>query len=86
MYKKKLETLKKKMMDEQDSNSKLVERRKGEHVQYGSEIQLFHIDSQTYVCAKKTTADLEKTCNKVELVEKPTAGIYFKILPRYKYR
>jgi Inositol 1,4,5-trisphosphate/ryanodine receptor len=85
-YKKKLALLKKKMLDEEETNRKLVERRLGEFVQYGSEIQLFHIDSESYLCAKKTCAELEKTCNKVELVEKPSPAIYFKILPRYKYR
>lgn len=85
-YKKKLTQLKKKMADEEDTNKKLVERRKGEFVTYGSEIQLFHVDSETYLCAKKTCADIEKTCNKVELIDKPSSAIYFKILPRYKYR
>ena len=64
----------------------MLERRKGEFVTYGSEIQLYHEDSHMYLCGKKTCADIEKTCNKVELVEKLSAAIYFKILPRYKYR
>jgi len=74
------------MQDEEDTNKKLVERRIGEYVQYGSEIQLFHIDSDSYLCAKKTCAEIEKTCNRVELIEKPSPAIYFKILPRYKFR
>ena len=63
-----------------------MERRKGENVTYGSEIQLFHVDSASFICVKKTSADLERTCNKVELVDRPSKGIYFKIMPRYKYR
>jgi hypothetical protein len=78
--------LKKKMLDEEDTNRKLVERRRGEFVTYGSEIQMYHVDSESYLCAKKTCADVEKTCNKVELIEKQSQAIYFKILPRYKYR
>ena len=74
------------MQDEEDTNRKLVERRHGEYVQYGSEIQLLHVDSDSYLCAKKTCAEHEKTCNKVELQDKPSPAIYFKILPRYKYR
>ena len=85
-YKKKLAGLKKKMLDEEDSNNKLVERRKGENVTYGSEIQLYHVDSSSFICVKKTSADMERTCNKVELVDRPSKGIYFKIMPRYKYR
>jgi|LauGreDrversion4_2_1035121.scaffolds.fasta_scaffold61767_1 hypothetical protein len=37
-YKKKLAQLKKKMLDEIDTNDKVLERRKGEFVTYGSEI------------------------------------------------
>jgi hypothetical protein len=74
------------MVEEEESNKKLVERRMGEHVTYGSEIQLFHVDSESYICTKKTSADLERTCNRVILVDKPSAGINFKIMPRYKYR
>jgi len=39
-----------------------------------------------YLCGRKTCADIEKTCNKVELVEKLSSAIFFKIMPRYKYR
>lgn len=85
-YKKKLAQLKKKMTDEEETNRKLVERRTGEYVTYGSEIQMLHIDSESYLSAKTTCADIEKTCNKVELIDKPSQSIYFKILPRYKYR
>jgi hypothetical protein len=85
-YKKKIALLKKKMLDEEDTNRKHVERRRGEFVTYGSEIQMYHVDSESYLCAKKTCADVEKTCNKVELIEKQSQAIYFKILPRYKYR
>jgi hypothetical protein len=85
-YKKKLLQLKKKMADEEDTNAKMVERLAGEFVTYGSEIQLFHVDSEAYLVSKKTCADIEKTCNKIELVDKPSQAIYFKILPRYKYR
>jgi hypothetical protein len=85
-YKKKIALLKKKMLDEEDTNRKHVERRRGEFVTYGSEIQLYHVDSESYLCAKKTCAEVEKTCNKVELIEKQSQAIYFKILPRYKYR
>ena len=64
----------------------MVDRRKGEFVTYGSEIQLYHVDSDSYLSAKKTCAVLEKTCNLVELAERPSKSIFFKILPRYKYR
>jgi hypothetical protein len=74
------------MEDEEDTNLKTIERRRGEFLTYGSEIQIFHVDSESYLCAKKTCAELEKTCNKVELLNKPSQAIYFKILPRYKYR
>lgn len=56
------------MLDEEDTNTKIVERRRGEFVTYGSEIQLYHVDSEAYLCARKSCAEVEKTCNKVELI------------------
>jgi hypothetical protein len=44
-YKKRLLQLRKKMLDEEEANRRLVERRRGENVTYGSEIQLYHVDS-----------------------------------------
>lgn len=74
------------MLDEEDSNKKLVERMKQEYITYGSVIQMVHIESESYLCAKKICAEVDKTCNKVELIDKPSQAIYFKIMPRYKYR
>jgi hypothetical protein len=74
------------MLDEEDTNRKHVERRRGEFVTSGSEIQMYHVDSESYLCAKKICANVEKTCNKVKLIEKPSLAIFFKILTRYKYR
>lgn len=67
-------------------NSKILERRMGEIVTYGQEIQLLHCDSQTFISAKKMCADIDKSCNKVELQDHGSSSIYFKVMPRYKYR
>lgn len=47
---------------------------------------MVHIESESYLCAKKICAEIDKTCNKIELIDKPSQAIYFKIMPRYKYR
>lgn len=57
-----------------------------EYVAYGNEIQLLHVDSNSFITAKKGCADIDKSCNKVELDDRGSQGIYFKIMPRYKYR
>ena len=44
------------------------------------------MDSRSYVRVKKTSADLERTCNKVVLIDRPSSSIFFKIMPRYKFR
>ena len=67
-------------------NAKILERRKGEIVTYGQEIQLLHCDSETFITSKKMCAEVDKSCNKVELSDHGSSSIYFKVMPRYKYR
>jgi len=31
-------------------------------------------------------AEIDKSCNKVELSDHGSSSIYFKVMPRYKYR
>lgn len=65
---------------------KLVERKKGEFVAFGNEIQLFHCDSQSFMKSKKLCADVDKSCNKVMVMKQGASSFYFKVLPRYKHR
>jgi len=45
-----------------------------------------HADSGSFLKAKKICAEIDKSCNKVELSDHGSKSIYFKVLPRYKYR
>ena len=55
------------LINQNQIKSKLIEQ---ERVAYGNEIQLFHADSHSYLTAKKSGANYDKSCNKVELTEK----------------
>ena len=59
--------LKKKLQEEISTNKKIFERRRGELVQYGNEIQLLHYDSHSFLEGSKNCADLDKSCNMVRL-------------------
>lgn len=67
-------------------NLRIRERKRGELVTYGQEIQLLHADSESFITAKKICAEIDKSCNKVELLDHGSKYIYFKVLPRFKYR
>jgi hypothetical protein len=92
---KKLREKEAKVMEEEEINKKQVHLKNSEFVAYGNEIQLMHVDSKCkdifiisigYLTAKKGCADVDKSCNKIELIDRGSQGIYFKIQPRYKYR
>ena len=44
---------------------------------------LFHLG---FVSALKVVADFDRSCNRVEIADQPSSSVYFKILPRYKFR
>lgn len=52
-YKKKIQVLEKKLMDEEVQNQRIIQSRKGEFVEYGNIIQLLHVESQCYIQATK---------------------------------
>ena len=60
--------------------------RKGELIEYGNEIQLFHVDSNCFIGATKMCADEDNSCNKVELTIYGTKAVYFKALGGFKYK
>ncbi len=52
--------LTKKLEEELKENKNVLERRIGETVQYGQEIELVHFDSQGLLEASKTVAEYDK--------------------------
>ncbi len=57
-----------------------------ECIAYGDDVQLLHNDSKTFIRSRTIVAELDKSCNRVEMTGSSMNGIVFKILPRYKYR
>jgi|LauGreDrversion4_2_1035121.scaffolds.fasta_scaffold199940_1 hypothetical protein len=60
-----MQQLNKKLAEEISMNKKIQDRRKGELVEYGNEVQLYHYDSQSFLEGSKNCADLDKSCNMV---------------------
>lgn len=78
--------LTKKLEEELKENNNILERRIGETVQYGQEIELVHFDSQGLLEASKTVAEFDKQSNLLNLVEQGSKSVCYYIEPRYKYR
>ena len=78
--------LTKKLEEELKENNSILERRIGEQVEYGQEIELVHYDSGGLLEASKTVAEYDKQSNLLKLVEKGSKAVSYYIEPRYKYR
>jgi Inositol 1,4,5-trisphosphate/ryanodine receptor len=59
--------LNKKLAEESNLNRKLYDRRRGEHINYGEEIQLLHYDSKSFLEGSKNCSEIDKSCNLVRL-------------------
>jgi len=78
--------LQKKLKEEVENNQKICDRRKGEVVCYGNELQLQHYDSKSFVEGTKVCADIDKSCNMIQLNPQGSKFVCFIVEPRYKYR
>ena len=76
----------KKLEEEQKENKNIMERRIGEQVEYGAEVELVHYDSGGMLEASKTVADFDKQSNLLKLVDQGSKSVCYYIEPRYKYR
>ena len=63
-----------------------MERRIGEQVEYGQEVELVHFDSSGLFEASKIVAEFDKQSNLLRLVEQGSKSVCYYIEPRYKYR
>ena len=63
----KMDQLKKKLTEESTMNQKIYQRRTGEEVAYGDELQLLHYDSKSFLEGSKLCADIDKSCNLIKL-------------------
>ena len=48
-HKRKIQTLEKKLKDEDFQNRRIIQNKKGEFVEYGNIIQIMHVQSQCYI-------------------------------------
>ena len=76
----------KKLEEELKENKSIMERRVGEMVCYGNEVELVHYDSGGLFEASKTVAEFDKQSNLLRLVEQGSKAVSYIIQPRYKYR
>lgn len=82
----KMGQLNKKLMEETNLNRKIFERRRGELVQYGDELQMLHYDSNSFLEGSKNCSEIDKSCNMVKLNSQGSKMVCFVVEPRYKYR
>lgn len=59
---------------EQQNNLNTIATSKGDCVYYGTAIQLLHVQSGQYVILSNKSAEQDKTCQKIELTDKPSAS------------
>ena len=81
-----MENLKKRMVEERDSNNKLLLSHLGMDVTYGTEIQFYHVDSQMFLTGRVLCSESDKSAYKFELSSSFGTGMIFKFMPRYKLR
>jgi hypothetical protein len=82
----KMGQLNKKLQEEILVNKKIFDRRTGEVVQYGEEIQLQHYDSKSFLEGSKNCSEVDKSCNMVKLNPQGSKKVVFRVEPRYRYR
>lgn len=75
------------MTQEQEQNRRIIRSRQGGVVNYGSQVQLLHVDSGSYLQVSKQETSIRKDWYRFELSSNPSPSrVIFDILPRYKYR
>lgn len=82
----KMGNLNKKLQEEVSMNKKIFDRRRGELVSYGDELQMLHFDSKSFLEGSKNCSEIDKSCNMVKLNQQGSKMVVFVVEPRYKYR
>ena len=85
--KKQLEVQESRKGNERANNEIMIANQRGELVLYGMSVQLQHESSGQWLQLSKSSAETDKTCQRLELTGAPVASrVCFQITPRYKYR
>ena len=82
----KIERLQERLKKEQLINGSIIRDSLGTFVKYGAEVQLMHFDSNTFVASSRDSSHTEKIGYTCFLGSLFTAGMIFRLLPRFKSR
>lgn len=76
--------MQKKLQEEWTTNAQILEKFLFKTVSYGTEIQLYHLDSRCFLNGRIYTSETEKSAYKFELSRSLSNGMIFKIEPKFK--
>lgn len=72
------------MEDEWTSNRQILDKFLMKSVSYGNDIQLYHVDSDSFLNGRNYSSETEKSAYKFELSRSFSNGMIFKIEPKFK--
>ena len=81
-----LSQLKQRMEREIQQNALEAARYLGKAVAYGEAIQLFHIQTQSYLTVARESAEMQKDCLKLSIDKQGSKYSHFSLLPYFNYQ
>ena len=78
--------MKQRMAKEKEINDQLLPTLRGNEVTYGTEIQLMHYNSQSFLNGKIQCSEFDQSAYCLELSNNFSSGMIFKILPRFQIK
>ena len=81
-----VELLKKRLNVEQELNQKILEKIMSTPVTFGSEVQLFHVSSKSFVRATREKNSIQNELYDLRLSKKGGSGMYFKVIPYLTFK
>ncbi|KAG2379446.1 hypothetical protein C9374_006563 [Naegleria lovaniensis] len=81
-----LAQLKQRMEREIQQNELEAARHVGQPVYYGSTIQLFHVQTQSYLTVARESAEMQKDCLRLSLDQDGSKYSHFSLLPYFNYQ
>ncbi|KAF0973975.1 hypothetical protein FDP41_007007 [Naegleria fowleri] len=81
-----LAQLKQRMEREIQQNELEAARHIGQPVYYGSTIQLFHVQTQSYLTVARESAEMQKDCLRLSLDQDGSKYSHFSLLPYFNYQ
>jgi len=82
----KVELMKKRLDVELDQNQKLIEKTMSTPVTFGSEVQLLHVSSNSFIRGTREKNAIKNELYELRLSKKGGSGMYFKIIPYLTFK